>query len=194
MASQTTSVYNRWESWMNRWIWGICILLSYTFSICILRVDRTSFSLVDCAWLQCLTGSLFIPGNLWTCHKGYSTDSTLLLPLAWYARALLVFPQEDGSLLGIGCADQVTHGTEPWEMALEPKVVMQMRNGRACINKPSLALPNHVWVWGTKKDWARTVSRESGGKLGSKIFGIFTEKKWRTRSTVHLWNRLFASP
>jgi len=28
------------------------------------------------------------------------------------------YAQEDGRLLGIGCADQVAHRTEPWEMAI----------------------------------------------------------------------------
>ena len=88
----------------------IYIQISYTFSVCILCVDRISFSLVYSASLQGLTVSFFLFLGIY----GLAVQVTLqilLLPLTYCARASQTTPRKME-----GCADQVTQRTECWEM------------------------------------------------------------------------------
>lgn len=64
---------------------------------------------------------------------------------------LASYPQKDGRLLGTDCADQVTPGTEPWGVVLEPQEDVQMKIEKGdtniqSFNVQSLSLPNHT-VW-----------------------------------------------
>lgn len=54
-------------------------------------------------------------------------------------------------------------------------------------------MPNHTDQSQRRKTEARTVLREKRHRFGSKIIGIFAEKKKKIGLNVHLWNTLFPS-